>query len=86
MTRKKTKTQHFEQALQELTTIVEQMEKGNLSLEDSLATFERGVKLARECQQSLQEASQKVQILTEKNELEALTNLSYEEDNEDMDE
>ncbi len=57
----------FEQALAELESLVETMEKGELSLEESLASFERGVVLTRTCQQALKEAEQKIQILTEKN-------------------
>jgi exodeoxyribonuclease VII small subunit len=57
---------HFEKALEELETLVEQMEQGDLSLEDSLKQFERGVTLTRNCQQALKEAEQKVQILLEK--------------------
>jgi exodeoxyribonuclease VII small subunit len=47
--------------------MVEQMEDGELSLEESLKAFEQGVKLTRECQQALQEAEQKVQLLSEQN-------------------
>jgi len=54
----------FEQALGELETLVERMEQGELSLEASLAEFERGIALARQCQQSLQAAEQKVRMLT----------------------
>lgn len=66
MTRKKT-TSVFEDSMQELEKLVEQMEQGDISLEESLKAFERGIKLTRACQQSLQEAEQKVQILIEKN-------------------
>lgn len=54
----------FEQALAELETLVETMEKGELSLEESLASFERGIVLTRLCQQSLKQAEQKIGILT----------------------
>lgn len=57
----------FEDALKELETLVDQMEQGDLTLEESLKSFERGVKLTRTCQTALQEAEQKVQILLEKN-------------------
>ena len=57
---------HFETALAELESLVEQMEKGELSLEESLQHFERGVALTRACQQALKQAEQKVQILLEK--------------------
>lgn len=53
--------------MQELEQLVEQMERGDLSLEESLKSFERGIKLTRTCQQALQDAEQKVQILLEKN-------------------
>lgn len=58
---------HFENALQELETLVETLEEGDLSLEDSLKQFERGVALTRSCQKALNEAEQKVQVLLEKN-------------------
>ena len=57
----------FENALKELETLVETMEKGDLSLEDSLSHFERGVQLSRTCQQALKDAEQKVEILMQKN-------------------
>lgn len=53
----------FEKALAELEQLVEQMEQGDLSLEESLKQFERGIALTRACQQALQTAEQKVQIL-----------------------
>lgn len=65
---KKKPTIAFEDALKELETLVEKMERGDLSLEESLQYFERGVTLTRLCQQALQEAEQKVEILLEKGE------------------
>lgn len=56
----------FENGLQELEQLVEQMESGDLSLEDSLRHFEQGVMLSRKCQQALQTAEQKVSQLIEK--------------------
>ncbi len=56
----------FEKAMQELESLVENMESGDLSLEDSLKSFEQGVKLTRLCQQSLKKAEQKVAILLKK--------------------
>jgi exodeoxyribonuclease VII small subunit len=53
----------FEQSLTELQTLVERLESGELSLEDSLAAFEQGICLTRECQGALSQAEQKVQIL-----------------------
>ena len=66
MPRKKSTTL-FEDSLAKLEQLVEQMEQGDISLEESLKSFERGVKLTRTCQKALQEAEQKVQILLEKN-------------------
>lgn len=56
----------YEAALKELEFLVERMEKGEVSLEQSLKDFERGIELTRVCQKALQEAEQKVQILLEK--------------------
>lgn len=53
----------FEKSLRELETIVERMEQGELSLDESLKQFERGVALTRTCQSALQQAEQKVEIL-----------------------
>jgi len=57
------KSLNLEKAMGDLEQIVEQLEGGDLSLEKSLAQFEKGVKLSRECQAALTEAEQKVQIL-----------------------
>lgn len=67
MPKSKSTTFNFETTLTELNQIVEQMEHGDLTLEDSLKKFERGVGLARNCQAALKEAEQKVQILTQQN-------------------
>jgi exodeoxyribonuclease VII small subunit len=65
MARKKN-TPDFEQSLAELQMLVERLENGELSLEDSLTTFEQGIRLSRECQAALTQAEQKVQILLER--------------------
>ncbi len=62
----------FEAALAELEALVDQMEAGDMTLEGSLAAFERGVKLTRRCQTALRDAELKVKRLTEDNELEPL--------------
>jgi exodeoxyribonuclease VII small subunit len=67
----KKKSIDFETALDELNTLIEQMEQGGLSLEDSLKYFERGVALTRECQETLKAAEQKVQILTQQKTLDS---------------
>jgi len=56
----------FEAAMRDLEEIVERLEHGDLPLEESLAAFERGVKLTRSCQTALKEAEQKVEILLKK--------------------
>ncbi len=53
----------FEQALSELERIVHQMENGSLSLEQSLASYKRGVALVASCRDSLNSARQQVKIL-----------------------
>jgi exodeoxyribonuclease VII small subunit len=62
----KKKAPSFEQSLADLEALVSTMETGELSLDESLGAFEDGVKLTRQCQKMLEEAEQKVQILTEK--------------------
>jgi exodeoxyribonuclease VII small subunit len=54
----------FEKALQKLEKIVEELEAGDLSLDDSLKKYEEGIKLARMCQQKLDKAKQKIELLT----------------------
>lgn len=53
----------FEKSIVELETLVEKMEQGEMSLEESLTQFERGVALTRSCQKALADAEQKVQVL-----------------------
>ncbi len=67
MPRKKPTTPDFEQSLSELESLVEQMEQGDIPLEQSLELFERGIKLTRSCQDSLKKAEQRVKLLVEKN-------------------
>jgi len=55
----------FENALTQLETLVERMEGGELSLEDSLGAYERGVGLYRRCQQALEEAELRVKLLSD---------------------
>ncbi|MEH6466356.1 MAG: exodeoxyribonuclease VII small subunit [Porticoccus sp.] len=58
------KSVDFEHKLSQLEILVSEMEKGSLSLEDSLKAFEDGIKITRECQQALKDAEQKVEMLT----------------------
>ena len=65
-------TAQFESSLKELETLVETIENGQLSLDESLEVFEKGIKLTQFCQKTLNEAEQKIQILTEAQTLEEL--------------
>jgi exodeoxyribonuclease VII small subunit len=62
----KAKTVNFETSLTDLEKLVQSMESGELSLEDSLKAFENGMQLSRDCQRALADAEQKVQLLIEK--------------------
>ena len=79
MAKKSTKTPGFEQSLKELESLVKKMEQGDLSLEDSLSHFERGVELSRACQKALKEAEQKVEILMQKNGRDEITAFDSED-------
>lgn len=65
MTKNDDKRFNFESSLNELEKLVDALENGDLSLEQSLQDFERGIKLTRACQNALTDAQQKVQILLE---------------------
>jgi exodeoxyribonuclease VII small subunit len=68
MTRKTGKF-NFEEALANLEALVEAMEEGDLSLEESLKAFEQGIKLTRECQAAIEQAEQKVNLLVKEGHL-----------------
>ncbi len=53
----------FEQQLTNLESLVTSLEGGDLTLEQSLSSFEQGIKIARECQRALQVAEQRVELL-----------------------
>ncbi len=53
----------FEEALQKLEQIVEQLERGDLPLDKSLEIFEEGIKLSRLCTKQLEEAEQRIELL-----------------------
>ena len=55
----------FEEALEELEVLVERMEDGEPSLEESLKLFERGMDLTRRCQKALDDAEQRIRVLAE---------------------
>lgn len=56
----------FEQSLSELESLVQALESGDLTLEEALSTFERGIQLTRSCQTALKSAEQRVRILLDK--------------------
>lgn len=55
----------FEEALEQLTLLVEKLESGRMSLEESVAAFENGVKLSRRCESLLDHAEQRLHILND---------------------
>ena len=59
----------FEAALAELDGLVKKLEEGDLSLEQSLALYERGIQLSRFCHARLEEAERRIEVLTERGEL-----------------
>ncbi len=63
MAKKDQSDKRFESALEELEGVVEQLESGDLSLEDALAAFEKGVGLVKYCNQKLSEVEKKVELL-----------------------
>lgn len=58
-----THNKNFESALEDLEQVVEQLESGELSLEDALAAFERGVGLVKYCNEKLNEVEKKIELL-----------------------
>ena len=83
MARKKIENLSFEESLSELETIVQNLEHGELSLDDSMTLFERGLNLSQISQSKLQDAEQKIQILLDKNNSEQkLTPFELTQDND----
>jgi exodeoxyribonuclease VII small subunit len=76
----------FETALEELEGVVEQLESGELSLEEALAAFEKGVGLVKYCNQKLADAERKVELLVRDKEgklkLKVLDSISEDESQE----
>jgi exodeoxyribonuclease VII small subunit len=73
MAENKDKLKDFEKSLQHLEKIVSNMESGELGLEESLEQFEKGIKLAKNCQDTLTNAELRVEQLIEKNGLQQTT-------------
>jgi len=76
----------FEEAMSRLDKIVKELESGDLSLEASLARFEEGVKLSRECRDFLFASRQRVELLLKEEGSGRLSLESYEEDVDEDDE
>ncbi len=74
----------LEESLTEVTQLIDKMEHGSLTLEQSLTHFERGITLIKHCQKVLEEAEQKVQILIQNNNQEELS--AYGEDQDESSE
>lgn len=74
----------FEKSLRELEALVARMEGGDLSLEQSLKDFERGITLTRLCQRALADAEQKVKVLVDRGGEAELQPLSPQEDNNEQ--
>lgn len=60
------KTNNFEENMQGLENIVQELEKGELNLEDSIKKFEEGIELSKKCNQILEDAEKKITILIKK--------------------
>ena len=63
MTKTKKESQSIEQSLSKLENILEELENGELELDQALQKFEEGIKLSRQCQKTLEEAEMKIKIL-----------------------
>ncbi|MCC5879737.1 MAG: exodeoxyribonuclease VII small subunit [Idiomarina sp.] len=74
----------FEQAMTELEQIVNQLEQGDLPLEQSLQQFERAIALSRTSQQKLQQAEQKVSVLLRQGQQESLQPLDNQQSEPDQ--
>jgi len=87
MARKEQGDSNFETALEDLEQVVEQLESGDLALEDSLAAFEKGVGLAKFCNQKLNDVEKRVELLLKDREgklqLQAFAELAQDKDGED---
>ncbi|HIF9421499.1 TPA: exodeoxyribonuclease VII small subunit [Photobacterium damselae] len=80
MAAKKPENMAFEEALDELDLIVNELESGNIALEDALKKFERGIALARSSQQKLTQAEQRVEILLQTDDEAPLTEFDVNDD------
>lgn len=81
MTKKPGKLPDLEKSMTEISQLIEKMEQGELTLDQSLGHFERGITLVQHCQKILDEAQQKVQILIQHNQQDNLE--TYEDTDQD---
>ena len=82
MAKKKLENLSFEESLTELEQIVQNLEQGELSLEESMTLFERGLNVSQVSQNKLQDAEQKIKILLEQNNESALTDFELSQDDD----
>ncbi len=66
MSRKKEGEKGFEESMRRLEELVERMEEGNLTLDEMVASFEEGTRLARSCGEKLDEVERKIELLVKK--------------------
>ena len=87
MARKDVSNKNFESAMEEIEQVVEQIESGELSLEESLAAYEKGVGLVKFCYQKLNEVEKRIEVLVKDKEgklqLKVLENLPAEDNDDD---
>lgn len=70
---------NFEETIKKLETIANELEKGNLSLDETIEKFEEGIKLSNQCTKMLEEAEKKITILIKKDDEIKEENFSVEE-------
>jgi exodeoxyribonuclease VII small subunit len=80
---KKDKLPDLETSLKEINGLVDKMEHSELSLEQALSNFGRGIELIKHCQKILQEAEQKIQLLTQNGEQSELKPFAVNKNEED---
>lgn len=83
MTKKAEKLPDLEKSLAEINQLIEKMEQGELTLDQSLSHFERGITLVKHSQKILETAEQKVQILLQNNKQDALSDYGSTEEDDD---
>ena len=82
MARKKLENLSFEESLQELEHIVQNLETGELNLEDAMSSFERGLNLSQLSQEKLKDAEQKIQKLVTQNGQQHLVDFELKENDQ----